>query len=267
MRSPPRQVPCPAAPASRADRHRHRIRQGRGRQDLARDHAGARARPARRRVLLFDGDLGLANVDVQLGPRAGTTTSRACSRDARLSRRRNAALEPGGFDIVAGRSGCGRFAAVPAAPLRNACATPSWRPGERATTRHPRPRGRRRAHGARVLAPPPRSCIVVATDEPTALDRRLRASSRSPGRRPRRSGRGHRRQHGGARRATARRPMARCSAGLRAVPQPPPRLLGVVRRDPKVREAIRHQTSLLTRFPNCAAAADVEAIASRLAAS
>jgi flagellar biosynthesis protein FlhG len=45
-----------------------------------------------------------------------------------------------------------------------------------------------------------------------------------------------------------------------------PPLLGVVRRDPKVREAIRSQTGLLTRFPNSAAAADVEAIAAKLAA-
>jgi flagellar biosynthesis protein FlhG len=40
----------------------------------------------------------------------------------------------------------------------------------------------------------------------------------------------------------------------------------VVRCDPKVREAIRSQTGLLTRFPNSAAAADVEAIAAKLAA-
>jgi len=40
-----------------------------------------------------------------------------------------------------------------------------------------------------------------------------------------------------------------------------PPLLGVVRRDDKVREAIRNQTSILTRFPNCEAVADVEAVA------
>ena len=43
-----------------------------------------------------------------------------------------------------------------------------------------------------------------------------------------------------------------------------PPLLGVIRRDGKVREAIRSQTSLLTRFPNTEAAADVEAIAEKL---
>jgi flagellar biosynthesis protein FlhG len=40
-----------------------------------------------------------------------------------------------------------------------------------------------------------------------------------------------------------------------------PPLAGVVRRDDKVRDAIRRQTLLLTRHPGCPAAADVEAAA------
>jgi len=35
----------------------------------------------------------------------------------------------------------------------------------------------------------------------------------------------------------------------------------VIRRDERVRDAIRHQTPLLAHHPNCTAAADVEAIA------
>jgi flagellar biosynthesis protein FlhG len=42
-------------------------------------------------------------------------------------------------------------------------------------------------------------------------------------------------------------------------------LAGVVRRDPKVRETIRHQTPLLTRHPSAYAALDIEAIAQGLA--
>ena len=52
-----------------------------------------------------------------------------------------------------------------------------------------------------------------------------------------------------------------CASFLKISPQ----LLGIVRRDSKVREAIRCQTSLFTRFPNCHAAADVEQIAARIA--
>lgn len=42
-------------------------------------------------------------------------------------------------------------------------------------------------------------------------------------------------------------------------------LLGVIRRDEHVRDAIRRQTPLLSRHPACAAAEDVDAIARKLA--
>jgi flagellar biosynthesis protein FlhG len=42
-------------------------------------------------------------------------------------------------------------------------------------------------------------------------------------------------------------------------------LAGVVRRDPRVPDAIRHQTPLLTRHPLAPAARDVEALARHLA--
>ncbi len=45
-----------------------------------------------------------------------------------------------------------------------------------------------------------------------------------------------------------------------------PGLAGIIRRDMKVRDAIRNQVPLLTRSPNCEAAQDVMAIAQRLAA-
>jgi flagellar biosynthesis protein FlhG len=43
-----------------------------------------------------------------------------------------------------------------------------------------------------------------------------------------------------------------------------PPLAGIVRRDDRVKESIRHQTALLTRYPNSIAAADVAAIAEKL---
>ena len=43
-----------------------------------------------------------------------------------------------------------------------------------------------------------------------------------------------------------------------------PQLAGAIRRDLKVREAIRNQTPIMTRSPNAEAAADVEAIVERL---
>ena len=43
-----------------------------------------------------------------------------------------------------------------------------------------------------------------------------------------------------------------------------PPLAGVIRRDTKVREAIRNQTSILIRFPNTEAANDVRSIVEKL---
>jgi len=43
-----------------------------------------------------------------------------------------------------------------------------------------------------------------------------------------------------------------------------PPLLGVVRRDPKVRETIKAQVPLLTRYPNAEAAQDITLIARKL---
>ena len=43
-----------------------------------------------------------------------------------------------------------------------------------------------------------------------------------------------------------------------------PKLAGVVRRDRRVADAIRHQTGLLSRFPNSPAATDVVAVAQSL---
>ena len=51
-----------------------------------------------------------------------------------------------------------------------------------------------------------------------------------------------------------------CEAFLKISPP----LLGIIRRDAKVPEAIRSQTSILTRSPNSEAAYDVEKIAKKL---
>src|ERR687883_1011346 len=69
-----------------------------------------------RRTLLFDGDLGLANVDVQLGitPRrdlAGVVAGHFALGEAA------APYPDGGFDIIAGRSGSGSLGTVPLARL------------------------------------------------------------------------------------------------------------------------------------------------------
>ena len=74
-----------------------------------------------RRVLLFDADLGLANVDIQLGltpvlDLADVIAGRASIAQAAL---RN---QEGGFHILAGRSGSGMFSGLPPAVLERTLA-------------------------------------------------------------------------------------------------------------------------------------------------
>lgn len=68
------------------------------------------------RVLLFDGDLGMANVDVQLGlsPAAdigSVISGRVALKDA-VTHFAGGATKAGGFDVIAGRSGSGALAGL-----------------------------------------------------------------------------------------------------------------------------------------------------------
>lgn len=71
---------------------------------------------AGRRVLLFDGDIGLANVDVQLGLTPEKDLSDVFSGRKQL-REVRFLYEDGGFDIIAGRSGSGSLSSLPDAIL------------------------------------------------------------------------------------------------------------------------------------------------------
>ena len=69
------------------------------------------------KALLFDGDLGLANIDIQLGlmPKhdlGGVIAGRISLKDAITK------FPDGGFDIIAGRSGSGSLANLPATRLQ-----------------------------------------------------------------------------------------------------------------------------------------------------
>ncbi len=211
------------------------------------------------RTLLFDGDLGLANVDIQLGlvPQhdlqavlAGRLTLKQALTDYR----------EGGFDIIAGRSGAGSLAALPPERLEAL--------GDRLVALA---EGYDHVvldlaagleHTVRYLTRPAASCLVVTTDEPTALTDAYAfikltardfpttaqqvvvnmAASKQAGER------------------TYRTLLKACENFLKL--RPP--LAGIVRRDDKVRESIRRQVPVLVRYPSTAAAQDVEALARRL---
>lgn len=211
------------------------------------------------RTLLFDADLGLANLDIQLGLMPKHDLGGVISGNLTLNQA-VARFEEGGFDIIAGRSGSGSLANIPSSRLQIlgddlALLAATY-------DRVILDLGAGVERTVRQFSQDVGTCLVVATDEPTSLtdayafikvthteqpDADIRivvnmANSTREGER------------------TYNTLFKACEGFLKISPP----LAGVIRRDSKVREAIRSQNSILVRFPNTEAAADVEKIAAKL---
>jgi len=212
-----------------------------------------------RHVLLFDGDIGLANVDVQLGlmPQrdlGGVLQNRHTLKEA-VTRQ-----EELGFDIIAGRSGSASLAALPEARLDaiGAELTALARDYDVVLL----DLGAGVEQNVRRLAALASRCIVVATDEPTSLTdayafiKLMRGSPYMP-----------EMQIVVNQAATQKEGEVTFQALSRAASNflsLSPKLLGIIRRDNKVKESIRAQAPLLARAPASTAATDAAAIAVRL---
>ena len=214
---------------------------------------------AGRKALLFDGDLGLANVDVQLGmmPQRDLGTVLAGQTTLAEAATRYPA---GGFDIIAGRSGTGSLAQIAPsklAALRNDLALLSN--GYDFVIMD---MGAGIERTVRSFATHARACIVVTTDEPTAITDAYAFIKVTAMDRPNadlrivvnmaQSIREGERTYGILLKA--------CREFLKIEPE----LGGIIRRDQHVRDSIRKQSSILTRYPNTEAAMDIQAVAQRL---
>jgi flagellar biosynthesis protein FlhG len=222
-------------------------------------HALARAG---RHVLLFDGDLGLANVDVQIGlkPRfdLGAVLAGRVPLKATAAR-----VEACGFDVIAGSSGSGSLALLPANRIRRLVDDLVTLAAAYDHVIIDIGAGLDRA--ARLLAGCADTCLVVTTDEPTALTDAYAfiKMMRSDGAASElgvvvnmaANERAGKRTHATIAKA--------CDAFLRFTPP----LFGLIRRDARVPEAIRAQAPLLARHPTTDAAHDIEALSRQLTAS
>ena len=213
-----------------------------------------------RRLLLFDGDLGLANIDVQLGlmPKhdiSAVIAGKVTFADAVQW------FEDGGFDILPGRSGSGSLAALPPDRLK------SLRDGLIGLAARYDKVVLDLAAGLdenlRLLAGMSGTCLVLVTDEPTALTdayaliKVLTAA-------------GHGRRvkvvvNQAASQAEGERTHATLVKACETFLKIAPPLAGVVRRDDRVRDAIRRQVSVFSRSPTSDSVADVARIAATLA--
>ncbi len=219
-------------------------------------HAMARAG---KRVLLFDGDLGLANIDIQLGLMPKTDLGSVVAGRLTL----NQALVPfpdGGFDIIAGRSGSGTLANIPLSRLQMLS-------DDLALLANGYDRvvvdlGAGVEKTVRQMAQNAGTVMVITTDEPTSLTDAYAFIKVTHMERPGTDMRVVVNMANSTREGERiyNTLLKACEGFLKISPP----LAGVIRRDLKVRDAIRNQTPILTRSPNSEAASDVEAIVERL---
>jgi flagellar biosynthesis protein FlhG len=222
-------------------------------------HAAARTG---RRVLLFDADLGLANVDIQLGlmpdyDLGSVIAGRVSLADAVLRH------PDGGFDIIAGRSGSGALSSIDAASLERTLATLRREAARYDLVLLDLGAGLDRA--VRRMSAWADTLLVLATEEPTSLTDAYAVLKLHAADKP----------HGDARvvvnQAMSRQAGERTFATLQRACQTflgqAPAFAGVIRRDDGVRDAIRRQTLLLIRHPNAPAASDLAAVAAALFAT
>lgn len=213
---------------------------------------------AGQRTLLFDGDLGLANVDIQLGlvpTRDLGHFGEGVGLDKLVTK-----VPAGGFDVIAGRSGSGTLAAMDAPRLGQLIGALAELAGD--YDRVILDLGAGVEPPVRALAALARVGLVVTTDEPTSLTDAYAFIKLSLATKQARDLRVVVNLATSPR--DAERTYGTLSKACREFLKFSPALAGIVRRDPKVRDTIRAQTPLLTRYPSTEAADDVRALARHL---
>ena len=213
------------------------------------------------RVLLFDADFGLANIDIQLGLTPVLDLGSVVSGAATLSDA-VAHFAPGGFDVLAGRSGTGSLAALDPAALERLLSMLA-----EAATHYDivlLDLGAGVDRSVRRMAVWAHTLLVVATEEPTSLTDayatlKLYAADRV-------DGDARLVVNQSSTPAAGARTAATLTRACKAFLGHAPSVAGIIRRDTHVQDAVRRQTPLLTRYPTCSASVDVERIAAMLIA-
>ncbi len=214
---------------------------------------------AGRRACLLDGDVGLANIDVQLGIAPPQDLSDIFTKGKHL---RDIAYpyELGGFDIIPGRSGSGDMASLG----DNALDTLNTQLNEISEDYDfvIMDLGAGIEKNVRYLADLADRVIIVLTDEPTSLTdayafiKLCLQSNQSPD------------IHVVVNQASTQKEgekiFATISKACTSFLNYEPKLLGIIRKDNKVREAIRSQSPMLKKSPQSTAATDAAAIAVKL---
>ncbi|HAX91576.1 MAG TPA: cobyrinic acid a,c-diamide synthase, partial [Rhodospirillaceae bacterium] len=198
-----------------------------------------------KRVLLFDGDLGLANVDIQLGLTPEKDLAHVVENGLPMADAVTHYAE-GGFDILAGRSGSGNLATLTSQRISDMRSELIDLAQKYDYVFVDLGAGVDRA--VRQMAGPAALTYIVITDEPTSLTDAYAFIKLSRAANPQ------------AQMKIVINMAASANDGLKTyetinkasetfLKYSPP-MAGVIRRDSKVRDAIRAQTPLLTRSPS-----------------
>ncbi len=217
-----------------------------------------------KRVLLFDGDLGLANVDVQLGimppfDLGDVIAGQVTLEDAICSYQGADAAQskPGAdFHILAGKSGSGSLGSLSGAELNGLIQGLISLSGHYDYLIIDLPAGIDTAVTKLTLEG--ENVFVVLTDEPTSLTDAyayIKVIARYDPKT-----RFHIIVNQAPSKMQGQRTFASLANACRNFLSIELKLAGLVHRDPKVKEAIRHQTPILHRSPDSSAVADIAKI-------
>ena len=213
-----------------------------------------------KRVLLFDGDLGLANVDIQLGLMPEHDLGHVMLGEMSLKQSRIPYLD-GGFDIIAGRSGSVSLSTLPASRL-------AWLREQINLLSEDYDYivldlGAGIERTVRSLASQAEICVVVVTPDPTSLTDSYAYIKTIHSKPPYPDTRilvnlADTKLEGDKTYKTLQKA---CYNFLKLNPT----LLGIVRRDKKVIDGIRAQQPILNFSPKSDAALDIKSAAALLA--
>ncbi len=214
---------------------------------------------AGRRTLLFDGDIGLANIDVQLGLTPQRDLGAVFAGQCKLTEAITPQIQPN-LDVLAGRSGSTSLASLGIQKMQPV--------GEQLLALAQQydhvilDLGAGIEQHVQYLSSLASKIIVVITDEPTSLTDayafiKLCVTRENPPQIQIVVNQAASQKEGEKTFETISRA---CTSFLKFTPT----CLGVVRKDNKVKDAIRQQTSLVVTAPHTTAATDVATISIKL---
>lgn len=219
-------------------------------------HAMARAG---KKVLLFDGDVGLANVDIQLGLMPQKDLALVISGQISLA---EAAFpyEEGGFDIIAGRSGSGALGTLN--PESLAAVHEDLMALGKDYDYIILDLGAGIDNAVRTLASAPGPKLVITTADPTSLTDAyafIKVTSQQQ-----RNANLHIVVNMVKSRSDGKKIYEKLKTACQNFLKLEPAMAGIIRQDDKVAASIRAQTALLSRYPTSEVAREFESLAQKV---